>query len=110
VTVLNRLRELGRALKHELTYYRLVAAHERTPALARVAIGAAVAYAAMPIDLIPDWIPILGHLDDLIVVPALVYFGMKLVPTDVRAECRREAQERSAEDRSASLDRASARE
>ena len=83
-----RLASLARALKREIVFYRLVATHERTPTLARLTIGAALAYAASPIDIIPDWIPVIGHLDDLLIVPGLLYAGIKLVPDEVIRECR----------------------
>ncbi len=85
------LRGLAASLRTELRVYRLVIAHERTPWMARVLIGAAVAYAVSPLDLIPDWIPLVGQLDDVIVVPALLALGLRLIPNDVVEECRRVA-------------------
>ncbi len=82
------LSELRRSLRRELRYYRLVLAHERTPRLARILIGAAIAYAITPIDLIPDWIPVIGHFDDLLMVAVLAWLGIRLVPTEVVCECR----------------------
>lgn len=90
-----RLRELGRTFKRELRFYRFVARHRRTPTRARILIGAALAYAASPIDLIPDWIPILGHLDDLIVIPGLLYLGLRSIPDNVIRECRSQAERES---------------
>jgi uncharacterized membrane protein YkvA (DUF1232 family) len=52
-----------------------------------------VAYAFSPLDLIPDFIPLLGHLDDLIILPLGIYLGVKMVPADVYAECRDLARE-----------------
>ncbi|PKL07672.1 MAG: hypothetical protein CVV51_12905 [Spirochaetae bacterium HGW-Spirochaetae-7] len=63
----------------------------RTPALARVIIIIAVAYAVSPIDLIPDFIPFFGQLDDLLIVPALIVLAIRFIPPDVYASCRREA-------------------
>ncbi|MEW6749637.1 MAG: YkvA family protein [Candidatus Latescibacterota bacterium] len=85
------LRRLGRRFRSELTFYRLVAGHPRTPWLARALLLAAIAYAFMPFDLVPDWIPVLGHVDDVLVVPLLVWLGVRLVPQEVIAECRRRA-------------------
>ncbi len=62
-----------------------------TPFVARLAIAAAIAYALSPIDLIPDFIPLLGQLDDVIIVPALIALALRLTPPAVAARCRREA-------------------
>jgi uncharacterized membrane protein YkvA (DUF1232 family) len=85
-----RLKAIGRSLKRELDVYRLVLAHPRTPRLARWPLGLAVGYALLPFDLIPDFIPVLGHLDDVVIVPALVWSALRLIPPDVVAECRRQ--------------------
>ena len=82
------LRETARKLKTELAVYRLVLKHERTPWLAKVLLGMAVGYVLMPFDLIPDFIPVLGQLDDLLIVPGLVILALKLVPEEVIGECR----------------------
>lgn len=82
------LRETARKLKTELAVYRLVLKHERTPWLAKVLLGMAVGYVLMPFDLIPDFIPVLGQLDELLIVPGLVILALKLVPEEVIGECR----------------------
>ena len=56
--------------------------------MAKILIGIAIAYALSPVDLIPDFIPVLGHLDDLIIVPLLIFAAVRLVPKDVLEECR----------------------
>jgi uncharacterized membrane protein YkvA (DUF1232 family) len=77
----------GRA-KMEVVRYRQVAQHPRTPRLARWCLGLAMAYLVTPLDLIPDFIPVLGHLDDLVIVPALILTARALIPADVWRECR----------------------
>jgi uncharacterized membrane protein YkvA (DUF1232 family) len=86
-----RLGGIAQTLRRELAFCRMVMAHPETPRAARWLLIAAVAYAAWPIDLIPDAIPVIGHLDDLIIVPALAWLAIRLVPGAVIAECRRRA-------------------
>jgi uncharacterized membrane protein YkvA (DUF1232 family) len=93
-----KMRALRDGLTEESRVYGLVLRDERTPWLARLLLGAAVAYALTPIDLIPDWIPVVGHLDDVVIVPLLVWFGRRLVPAGVVDECR--AQVRASRDSS----------
>nr|WP_258455158.1 YkvA family protein [Aequorivita sp. CIP111184] len=59
----------------------------RTPWYAKVLIFVIIAYALSPIDLIPDFIPIIGYLDDLILLPIGIYFAVRLIPENVKAEC-----------------------
>lgn len=59
---------------------------------AKAAAIAAVGYALSPIDLIPDFIPVIGYLDDLIILPALVWLAVKLIPPEIMAQCRQEAE------------------
>ena len=77
-----------RRVKQEVQIYQIVIKDERTPWLARLLIGTAVSYLLLPFDLIPDAIPILGQLDDLLIVPALIYLGLKLIPENVLAEAK----------------------
>jgi uncharacterized membrane protein YkvA (DUF1232 family) len=84
-----RLRELTRRFRQDVAVYRLVLQDRRTPWVAKLLLGAAVAYALSPIDLIPDFIPVLGHLDDLLIVPLLAWAGLRLVPAAVIEESRR---------------------
>ena len=85
--VKNRLLQITREFKTQLSIYNAAIRHPRTPRLARWLLVAAIAYLASPIDLIPDFIPVLGHLDDLIIIPALVALAVRLIPQDVLAEC-----------------------
>lgn len=82
------LREIAARIKKELSFYRRVLAHPGTPLLSRILLGAAVAYFLTPIDLIPDFIPLLGHLDDLIVVPGLIWLSFRFIPPGVIRSCR----------------------
>ncbi|MDX1992784.1 MAG: DUF1232 domain-containing protein [bacterium] len=86
----NRAKVLLQQIRDELNVYRLVLAHRRTPWLARILLGGALAYFASPIDLIPDAIPVLGQLDDLMIVPGLVLLALRFVPKDVIEECRQQ--------------------
>ncbi|MFO8006304.1 MAG: DUF1232 domain-containing protein, partial [Candidatus Brocadiia bacterium] len=63
-----------------------------TPLVAKLLLGAALGYLLSPLDLIPDWIPLLGYLDDVLIVGGLVALAIALVPPDVVAECRRRTQ------------------
>jgi uncharacterized membrane protein YkvA (DUF1232 family) len=83
-----RLLSMTREFKMQLSIYNAALRHPRTPRLARWLLLAAMAYAASPIDLIPDFIPVLGHLDDLIVIPALVALAIRLIPENVLLECK----------------------
>jgi len=84
------LRALRDRFLRELAVYRRVLRHPRTPRPARWLLAAAVGYALLPFDLVPDWIPVLGQLDDLVLVPLLVWLALRRLPEEVLAECRRE--------------------
>ena len=84
----SRLKSIARGVKRELAVYQLVLRHPRTPLLAKALLGLAVGYILLPFDLIPDFIPVLGQLDDLLIVPGLVLLALKFVPAEVVMECR----------------------
>lgn len=86
-----RLRAIGRTVKSELAVYRLVLEDHRTPGVAKILLGLAVGYLLLPVDIIPDFIPIIGHLDDAVVVPALVAVAIKMIPEEVLADARTKA-------------------
>ena len=85
-----RLAEEAQGLKRELEVYRRVLGDARTPWLPKLPLGLALGYALLPFDLIPDFIPVIGHLDDLIVVPVLVILALRLRPGAILDDCRRE--------------------
>jgi uncharacterized membrane protein YkvA (DUF1232 family) len=90
VSFSQRTRILFETIKREIAVYQLVLRHPRTPWPARLLLGLAVAYLLSPIDLIPDPIPLLGQLDDVLIVPGLVTLALKLIPQEVVAECRQQ--------------------
>ncbi len=91
---LDGLKQRARALKAETYVLYLAARHPGTPWYAKLLVAAIVAYAFSPIDLIPDFVPVLGYLDDLILIPLGIALAIRLVPAEVLAECRARAQER----------------
>jgi uncharacterized membrane protein YkvA (DUF1232 family) len=95
--------EIWKARAHQLKIevYALYLAYKnpRTPWYARIFSAMVVAYAFSPIDLIPDPIPVLGYLDDLVIIPLGVYLALKMIPAEVMVECRFKAREMMAQDR-----------
>jgi uncharacterized membrane protein YkvA (DUF1232 family) len=71
--------------------YRLVLKHPKTPWLAKAFLGLAIGYLLLPFDLIPDFIPVLGQLDDVLIIPLLVYIALLFIPKDVMQSCREES-------------------
>jgi uncharacterized membrane protein YkvA (DUF1232 family) len=88
MTVVEILRGKARALKQDTLTLYLAVRDPRTPWYAKAVAAAVVAYALSPLDLIPDFIPILGYVDDLIVVPLGIALALKLVPEHVITDCR----------------------
>ncbi len=86
-----RFKTFARRIKNEIKVHRLVLKDKRTPWLAKAFLGLAIGYFFMPFDLIPDFIPVLGQLDDLVIVPSLVFIALKLVPKEVVEDCRKKA-------------------
>ena len=82
------LKKRATALKTDIPAVFLALKAKETPLIAKNVAGITVAYALSPIDLIPDFIPILGYLDDVILLPALVSLTLKLIPPDVFATYR----------------------
>ena len=82
---------LGQALvqrvRQEIGVYRRVLHHPQTPPITRWLLRLALVYLLTPIDLIPDIIPIIGHLDDLVIVPLLLILAVQMIPQDILDEC-----------------------
>lgn len=86
--MLERLRRWARHLKTEIAALYLAGRDARTPRMAKLAAIAVVAYALSPIDLIPDFVPVLGYLDDLLIVPLGILLAVRLIPSALMAELR----------------------
>ncbi len=93
--LLPKLKEQASRLKRELHALWLAYSDPRTPWSARLLIVCVVAYALSPIDLIPDPIPIIGHLDDLILLPLAIALTIRMIPDSVMADCRERARQAS---------------
>jgi uncharacterized membrane protein YkvA (DUF1232 family) len=88
---MSRIRDWAQRLKTEMFALYLAARDPRTPWYARWLVAAVIAYALSPIDLIPDFVPVLGLLDDLIIVPLGITLALRVVPPEVIAEARQRA-------------------
>lgn len=84
----DKLKKTGHEIKREINVYRRVLKDTRTPKIAKILLGLAIGYLLLPFDIIPDFIPVIGHLDDLIIVPALVIIALKMIPKEVVEDCR----------------------
>lgn len=89
MTFLQKLKQKTKELKTQVQILIVAYRDNRTPWLAKIIIGITVAYLLSPIDLIPDFIPILGMLDDLLIVPALIVLSIKLIPKTVLDDARK---------------------
>lgn len=92
----NRMKQLkiwAQSLKRDVMTLWFALKHPNTPWYARVLAAVITAYALSPIDLIPDFIPILGYLDDLIIVPAGVWLLLRIVPEQVLSESRSKSEQ-----------------
>ena len=94
--MIERLKRWAQALKRDVLVLWLAARDPRVPLGAKVLAGAVAAYALSPIDLIPDFIPVLGLLDDLLIVPAGIWLTLRLIPAALTAELRDAASRLSA--------------
>ncbi|MGN0425290.1 MAG: YkvA family protein [Acetatifactor sp.] len=87
------LKERAKQLKSDVPAIFLALKDRETPPVAKVIAGITVAYALSPIDLIPDFIPVLGYLDDVILLPMLVALTIRSIPKTVLARCREQSKE-----------------
>lgn len=99
MNILDQLRQRARQLKRETYVLLLAYRHPQTPWYAKAVTGLVLFYAFSPIDIIPDFIPVLGYLDDVILVPAGIAISLKLIPPDVMMECRTQAAKQAASEK-----------
>ncbi|WP_248927052.1 YkvA family protein [Paenibacillus hamazuiensis] len=92
-TALDKLKSKARSIKQNIYVLYLAYKDPRVPRYAKLFAVCVVAYAFSPIDLIPDFIPVLGYLDDLIIVPLGISLALKMIPEPVLADCRVKAEE-----------------
>ncbi len=90
---LNNLKRKAAALKNEMFIIYLLAKHKNTPLYTRLLALLTIGYLLSPLDLIPDFIPVLGLLDDLIIVPVLITLTIKSVPAELYRQCAEEAEQ-----------------
>lgn len=88
--MLEKLKQIAARLKAEFVFYQRLQKHPHTPKLAKALLWLAIGYVLMPFDLIPDFIPVIGQLDELVIIPLLLYGALKLTPAAIVAECRLE--------------------
>ncbi|MDI3382848.1 YkvA family protein [Xenophilus aerolatus] len=92
MAVRDRLRDWARRVKRDGVTLWFAGRHPHTPWPAKALGVFVVAYALSPIDLVPDFIPVLGYLDDVLLLPALICLAIRLLPPDVLAACRAQAE------------------
>ena len=92
-SLISRAKTWARSVKRDVVTVYFAARDPLAPMGARILAAVVAAYALSPIDLIPDFIPVLGYLDDLILVPALVWLALKLIPAEVMNHSREQAVE-----------------
>lgn len=87
-----RMKERANRLKTDIPAVFLAMKHPDTPKFVKILAAVAVIYALSPIDLIPDFIPVIGYLDDLLILPGLIALILKKIPAEVMTDCRRQAE------------------
>ena len=86
------LKERADKLKTDIPAIFLALKDKETPAVAKLLAGLTVVYALSPIDLIPDFIPVLGYLDDILILPLLIALTIRFIPDDVLERCKRQSE------------------
>lgn len=89
---MSKLKERAKKLKTDVPAVFLALKEKRTPWHAKIIAAIVVVYALSPIDLIPEFIPVLGYIDDLIILPSLTAWCIRCIPKDVFEDCRARAE------------------
>ena len=90
---MEKIKIKAKELKYNLLALYLVYKRKDVPLLAKIITIITIGYALSPVDLIPDFIPVLGYLDDLIILPFLIYISLKLIPKEIMDECKERAKD-----------------
>lgn len=91
------LKSRARKLKSDIPAVFIALKKKETPITAKIFAGIAIGYVLSPIDLIPDFIPVIGYLDDLVLIPLGVALAIKMIPPDIMKECREQAEKNLSE-------------
>lgn len=83
IKFIKKLNHISNIIKKEISLYTLVMKDPRTPLIPKLLLFLALGYLLMPFDLIPDFIPVIGQIDDIIIVPLLFYLAIKFIPKDI---------------------------
>ena len=92
MSITAKLKQRAKQLTADIPAVFLAMKDKQTPLLAKILAAIAVAYALSPIDLIPDFIPVIGYLDDVLLLPILIVAAVKLIPEQVWADCKQRAE------------------
>jgi len=95
MSLISQAKTWAKSLKRDIVALWLAARDPRVPWHAKAVAGAVAAYALSPVDLIPDFIPVLGYLDDIIIVPLGILLAVRLIPPPLMAELRAQAAQRA---------------
>ncbi len=90
--IIEKLKSKAKGLKDEIKVLVIAYRDKRTPLAAKILVGITVGYLLSPIDLIPDFIPVLGLLDDLLIVPLLIRLSLRLIPSQVLIDARQKVE------------------
>lgn len=88
MSIFQNIRQWASRIKRDAVTLWFAYQHSGTPWFAKALAAFVVAYALSPIDLIPDFIPVLGYVDDVLLLPGLIWLNIRLIPAGVLAECR----------------------